>query len=78
MASHTSIQVRCRYCGNVLPGILRIDQKPDGAMLLHHLSMMHPAEVKPLLKHMETEDIGTVAMEAYERVGGARAGEEKG
>jgi hypothetical protein len=78
VASHTSIQVHCRYCGPVLPGILRIDQKPDGAMLLHHLSMMHPAEVKPLLKRMETEDIGTVTMEAYERVGGARAGEEKG
>ena len=78
MASHTSIQVRCRDCRRVLPGLLRIAQKPDGVMLLHHLSMMHPAAVKPLLKHMETEDIGTVAMEAYERVGGARAGEEKG
>jgi len=29
---------------------------------------MHRAEVKPLLERLRTEDIGTVAMEAYERV----------
>jgi hypothetical protein len=37
-------------------------------MLLNHLSMMHPPEVTPYLERMRTEDIGTVAMEAYERV----------
>jgi hypothetical protein len=37
-------------------------------MLLKHLSAMHPAEVGPYLRSMETEDIGTVAMEAYEVV----------
>jgi hypothetical protein len=66
-----SIHVRCRFCEVVLPGWLRIDNKPNGAMLLNHLSAMHPAEVGPYLRRMTTEDIGTVAMEAYERVEGA-------
>jgi hypothetical protein len=52
----------------VFRGLLPIDYKPDGAMLLHHLSAMHRAEVKPLLERMRTEDIGTVAMEAFERI----------
>jgi hypothetical protein len=60
--------VRCRYCGDVLRGLLPIDHAPDGAMLLHHLSWLHRAEVRPLLERMRTEDIGTVAMEAFERV----------
>jgi hypothetical protein len=34
-------------------------------MLLHHLADMHPAEVRPYLKRMATEDIATVAAEAY-------------
>jgi hypothetical protein len=63
-----SRRVRCRYCGCVFRGLLPIDYKPDGAMLLHHLSAMHRAEVKPLLERMRTEDIGTVAMEAFERI----------
>jgi hypothetical protein len=50
------------------PAGLRLDNKPNGTMLLHHLSMMHPAAVKPYLDRMRTEDIGTVAMEAFERV----------
>jgi hypothetical protein len=29
---------------------------------------MHRAEVKPLLERMRTEDIGTLAMEAFERI----------
>jgi hypothetical protein len=37
-------------------------------MLLHHLGDMHPAEVGPYLKRMRTEDIATVAAEAYEVV----------
>ena len=40
--------------------------RPNGAMLLHHLGDMHPTEVRPYLKRMETEDIATVAAEAYE------------
>ena len=69
MAASSSIQVRCRYCGYLLPGILRIDNTPNGALLLHHLSAMHPDQVGPYLRRMEQEeDIDTVVMEAYERV----------
>jgi hypothetical protein len=41
---------------------------PNGAMLLTHLSPRHRAEVqvKRLLERMRTEDIGTVAAEAFE------------
>jgi hypothetical protein len=46
-----------------------VAQRPNGAMLLHHLGDMHPSEVRPYLKRMETEDIATVAAEAYEVVG---------
>jgi hypothetical protein len=35
-------------------------------MLLHHLGDRHPSEVRPYLKRMATEDIATVAAEAYE------------
>jgi hypothetical protein len=63
-----SNQVRYHLCGTVLPGWRRIDDKPNGTMLLNHLSMMHPAEVGPYLERMRTEDIGTVAMEAFDRV----------
>jgi hypothetical protein len=52
----------------VFRGLLPIDYQPDGAMLLHHLSWDHPDQVGPYLRRMETEDIGTVAMEAFERV----------
>jgi hypothetical protein len=45
-------------------------QRPNGAMLLHHLADMHPIEARPYLKRMETEDIATVAAEAYEVVEG--------
>jgi hypothetical protein len=38
------------------------------AMLLHHLSAMHPTEVWPYLTRMETECITTVALEAFEAV----------
>jgi hypothetical protein len=68
MATSPSNQVRCRYCGHVLPGWLRVFNRPHGALLLHHLSAMHRDEVKPLLERMRTEDIGTVAMEAFERI----------
>jgi hypothetical protein len=37
-------------------------------MLLHHLSWDHPDRVGAYLERMRTEDIGTVAMEAFERV----------
>jgi hypothetical protein len=55
---------RCRYCGRALPAWLPVMQAPDGPMLVHHLSTMHPAEVGPYLNRMRTEDIATVAAEA--------------
>ena len=70
-ASSSSIQVRWRYCECLFPGILRIDNTSNGALLLNHLSAMHPDEVGPYLRRIETEDIGTVAMEAFARVEGA-------
>jgi hypothetical protein len=42
--------------------------EPHASLLLHHLSTMHRAEVKPLLDRMHTQDLGTVAMEAFERL----------
>jgi hypothetical protein len=59
---------RCRCCGFVLPAWLPMAKRPNGAMLLYHLGDRHPSEVGPYLKRMETEDIGTVATEAYEVV----------
>jgi hypothetical protein len=59
---------RCRYCGGEFPARLPVMQAPDGPMLLHHLSKMHPTEVGPYLERMATEDIATVAAEAYEVV----------
>jgi len=55
---------RCTYYGRVLPAWLPAAQRPNGAMLLHHLADMHPTEARPYLKQMEMEDIGTVAAEA--------------
>jgi len=46
--------------------LVHMAQPPNGAMLLHHLANLHPTEARPYLKHMETEDIGMVAAEAYE------------
>jgi hypothetical protein len=45
-------------------------QAPDGPMLLHHLSAMHPAEVGAYLARLRVteEDLGTVMAEAYEVV----------
>jgi hypothetical protein len=56
----------CRYCGWVLPAWLPEAKRPDGPMLLNHLSTMHPAEVGPYLDRVRTEDIGTMAAEAHE------------
>ncbi len=57
---------RCRYCGAVLPAWLPVAQAVDGAMLLGHLGQQHPDQVGPYLARMRTEDIATVAAEAYE------------
>jgi hypothetical protein len=54
--------VRCRLCGVILPGWLPMFNRPDGALLLSHLSRAHPVELTPLRERMATEDIGPVAM----------------
>jgi hypothetical protein len=61
---------------HALPAWLPVAKRPDGAMLLHHLSNWHLVEARPYLRRMATEAIGAVVMEAFERVRGARAGEE--
>jgi hypothetical protein len=64
---------RCRFCGAILPAWLPVAQRPNGAMLLQHLGARHPTEVRPYLERMRTEDIATVAAEAYEVVEGEEA-----
>jgi hypothetical protein len=59
---------RGRYCGVFLPAWLPVAKRPNGAMLLQHLSAMHLTEVGPYLERMRTEEIATVAAEAYEVV----------
>jgi hypothetical protein len=59
---------RCRFCSQILPAWLPVAKRPDGAMLLHHLSQCHPVELRPYLARMATECITTVAAEAYEVV----------
>jgi hypothetical protein len=61
---------RCRYCGRELPAWLPVAQAPDGPRLVHHLSAMHPTEVGLYLARMRTEDLATVAAEAYEVIEG--------
>jgi hypothetical protein len=70
--------VRCRYWGRVIPGWLPVPNRLDGSLLLSHLAMGHPVALTPLLERMATKAIGPVAMEAFERVPGDRAGEEMG
>jgi hypothetical protein len=60
--------VRCKRCGAVLPGWLRLPNVPNSAMLLHHLGADHLVEVKSYLQRMETEAIDKVVMELFERV----------
>jgi hypothetical protein len=57
---------RCRSCGLVLPAWLPVAQRPNRALLLGHLADRHPSEARPYLTRMATEDIATVAAEAYE------------
>jgi hypothetical protein len=59
---------RCRFCGRVyLPGS-PVEQRPDGAMLLCHLSEPHTHQVGPYRERMHTKDIRAVAAEAHEVV----------
>jgi hypothetical protein len=47
------LRYRCPFCGHVLPAWLPVTQRPNGAMLLHHLSQSHPDQVGPYLRRME-------------------------
>ncbi len=65
----TGEKVRCRFCGAILLGWLLVQDRPDGAMLLHHLGRMHPTEVRRFLDQMRTShDIARVAMQGFEVV----------
>jgi hypothetical protein len=66
---------RCRYCGHDFPAWLPVAKRPNGAMLLQHLSAMHPDQVGPYLERMATEDIATVATKAYEVIEEEETGE---
>jgi hypothetical protein len=68
MHSHPQKRYRCRSGSRILPAWLPVMQQPDGPILLHHLSTMHPTEAGPYLARLRTEDIATVAAEASEVV----------
>jgi hypothetical protein len=52
-----------RSCGVVLPAWLSAAQRPNGALLLGHLSQQHPGEVGAYLARMHTtEDITPVSL----------------
>ena len=60
---------RCRDCGVELRAWLPHFQGPDGAMLLLHLSAMHPDQVGAYLRRMTSDDLhDQVIVEAYEVV----------
>ncbi len=66
---------RCRFCGITLSAWLPVAKRPDGAMLLYHLSQQHPDEIGPYLERIRTaEDIGTVAAEAFDIIEETPAG----
>jgi hypothetical protein len=66
----TRKRFKCKFCGVILPAWLPVAKRPNGAMLLTHLSQNHRAEVavKRLLERMRTEEIAAVAAEAFEVV----------
>jgi hypothetical protein len=65
----TSKRFKCPFCGRVLPAWLPAAQAPDGALLLYHLSAMHPDQVGHYLDRMPTDDDhDRVVVEAYEVV----------
>jgi hypothetical protein len=60
---------RCRFCGVTFSAWLAVPGEPDGALLLHHIRQSHPAELKPFLDQMHTDDDITPAIvQAYEAV----------
>jgi hypothetical protein len=59
---------RCRYCGAVLPAWYPVPGSPNGAMLLQHLSALHPDKVTYYLDQMRTDDDHDRVVEAYEEL----------
>jgi hypothetical protein len=57
---------RRRFCGHDFNAWLPAAKRPNRSMLLYHLSQQHHDRVGPYLERMRTEDIGTVAAEAFE------------
>jgi hypothetical protein len=65
---------RCRFCDIVLPAWYDVPGEPNGAMLLHHMSQSHPAELKPFLAQMQTtDDITPAIVPAFEVIEDGRA-----
>jgi hypothetical protein len=64
----TRKRFKCRFCSHILPAWLLVAKRPDGTMLLGHLSQRHPNQVGPYLERMRTECITTVVVEAFEVV----------
>jgi hypothetical protein len=59
---------RYRFCGTHFNAWLPVAKRPDAVMLLGHLSQDHSDHLGPNLERMRTEDITTVAAEAFEVV----------
>jgi hypothetical protein len=68
-------QYRCRFCGAVFNAWLPAAERPDGALMLGHVSQRHPDEVGRYLDQMRgSDDIGMVAAQAFELVEGDETG----
>ena len=52
----TRKRFKCRFCGSMLPAWLPVPNRPDGTMLLYHLSQQHTEHMGPSLERMRTED----------------------
>jgi hypothetical protein len=60
---------RCRFCGVTFSAWLAVPGEPDEALLLHHVTQWHPAELIPFLAQMHTtDDITPAIVQAYEVV----------
>jgi hypothetical protein len=65
----TRPRFRCRFCDAVFSAWLAVPGEPDGALLFHHISQAHPAELKPFLDQMHTtDDITPAIVQAFEVV----------
>jgi hypothetical protein len=63
----TRRRYRCRYCGLLFNAWLLWAKAPSGVLLFGHVSQHHADQMAPYLRRIEaSEDIDTVAAEAYE------------